>query len=90
MTENQSLADAAERILVPIDTGDLNAALDMAQRVSEAGAGVKLGLEFYVANGPGAANEVAGWTPLFLDLKFHDIPNTVAGRFGLRSPRPLR
>ena len=79
MTENQSLADAAERILVPIDTGDLNAALDMAQRVSEAGAGVKLGLEFYVANVPGAANEVAGWTPLFLDLKFHDIPNTVAG-----------
>ena len=79
MTENQSLADAAERILVPIDTGDLDTALDMAQRVSEAGAGVKLGLEFYVANGARAANEVAGWTPLFLDLKFHDIPNTVAG-----------
>jgi orotidine-5'-phosphate decarboxylase len=79
MTENQVLAAAAERILVPIDTGDLDTALDMAQRVAEAGAGVKLGLEFYVANGPDAANQVAGWTPLFLDLKFHDIPNTVAG-----------
>lgn len=75
----RKLEAAAERILVPIDTADPDRALAVSQQVSQAGAGVKLGLEFYVANGPDAANRVAGWAPLFLDLKFHDIPNTVAG-----------
>lgn len=73
------IEQAAERIMVPIDTADLDTALQIAGTVSAAGAGVKLGLEFFVANGPEAVNKVAGWTPLFLDLKFHDIPNTVAG-----------
>lgn len=42
-------------------------------------AGIKLGLEFFVANGPDGVRAVAGAAPLFLDLKLHDIPNTVAG-----------
>jgi len=42
--------------------------------------GLKLGLEFFVANGPkGVRRVVPADVPLFLDLKLHDIPNTVAG-----------
>ena len=59
-------------------------AADRARARSLAGAvrglvNIKLGLEFFVANGPAAIREVAGDAPLFLDLKLHDIPNTVAG-----------
>ena len=40
---------------------------------------MKLGLEFFAANGPGGVHEMAGCgLPIFLDLKLHDIPNTVA------------
>ncbi|HSV29694.1 MAG TPA: orotidine-5'-phosphate decarboxylase, partial [Candidatus Omnitrophota bacterium] len=42
--------------------------------------GIKLGLEFYTANGPAAVEQVSALgMPVFLDLKLHDIPNTVAG-----------
>ncbi len=39
---------------------------------------LKLGLEFFVAYGPAGFREITG-APIFLDLKLHDIPNTVAG-----------
>ena len=42
--------------------------------------GLKLGLEYFCAHGPeGVAAVRAVGRPLFLDLKLHDIPNTVAG-----------
>ena len=42
--------------------------------------GLKLGLEFFSAHGPDGVRAFRGiGLPIFLDLKFHDIPNTVAG-----------
>jgi orotidine-5'-phosphate decarboxylase len=69
--------DIASRIFVAIDRADLAQAKADASRVTRAS--LKLGLEFFTANGPQGIREVAGGRRLFLDLKLHDIPNTVAG-----------
>ena len=66
-------------ILCAIDTPDPARARALAAAVAGAVGGIKLGLEFFAANGPAAVRQIAGTTPLFLDLKLHDIPNTVAG-----------
>ncbi len=77
------MTNAASRIVVAIDRTRLeDAHSDAAKLKAQAGV-IKLGLEFFVANGPQGVRAVAGPTPLFLDLKLHDIPNTVAG--GVRS-----
>jgi orotidine-5'-phosphate decarboxylase len=69
----------ANPILCAIDTPDPGAARALATALGRVVGGIKLGLEFFVANGPAAVREVAGGAPLFLDLKLHDIPNTVGG-----------
>jgi orotidine-5'-phosphate decarboxylase len=69
---------AEKRIFCAIDTPDRGRARTLAQAVRSA-VNIKLGLEFFVANGPAGVREVAGDTAFFLDLKLHDIPNTVAG-----------
>jgi orotidine-5'-phosphate decarboxylase len=67
------------RIYVALDTPDLARALAIGARVRNHVGGLKLGLEFFVANGASGVREVAGLgLPIFLDLKLHDIPNTVA------------
>jgi orotidine-5'-phosphate decarboxylase len=67
------------RIYVAVDTPDLGRALALGARVRNHVGGLKLGLEFFVANGAAGVREVAGLgLPIFLDLKLHDIPNTVA------------
>ncbi|MBI3710489.1 MAG: orotidine-5'-phosphate decarboxylase [Proteobacteria bacterium] len=71
--------DPAARIFVAIDRMDLGQARADIARLGPHAGGIKLGLEFFVANGPGGVREAAGNRPLFLDLKLHDIPNTVAG-----------
>ena len=70
------------KIYCSIDTPDINLAMRLAQQVSEVGCGVKLGLEFFSVNGADGIKKVSDACPnskIFLDLKFHDIPNTVAG-----------
>ncbi len=74
-------------ILCAIDTPDTGAARALVAAVAPVVGGLKLGLEFFIANGPEAVRRVAGAAPLFLDLKLHDIPNTVAG--AVRSVAPL-
>jgi orotidine-5'-phosphate decarboxylase len=67
------------RIFVALDTPDLDRARSIAERVRHHVGGIKLGLEFFCAHGPAGirAMEEIG-LPVFLDLKLHDIPNTVA------------
>ena len=66
-------------IFVAIDTPDLERARSLAEQVRANAGGVKLGLEFFSANGPAGVASILGLgLPVFLDLKLHDIPNTVA------------
>jgi orotidine-5'-phosphate decarboxylase len=75
-------------IFVAIDTPDLERARSLARQVKSGAGGVKLGLEFFCANGPTGVHEIASLgLPIFLDLKLHDIPNTVAK--AVQSLRPL-
>jgi orotidine-5'-phosphate decarboxylase len=67
-------------VYVALDTTDLDYALQLAQRVRPHVGGLKLGLEFFTAHGAEGVRAFTGMgLPVFLDLKFHDIPNTVAG-----------
>ena len=67
-------------VFVALDTTDLNLARDLAARLKPHVGGLKLGLEFFSAHGPQGVKAFTGMgVPVFLDLKFHDIPNTVAG-----------
>jgi orotidine-5'-phosphate decarboxylase len=68
-----------DRIFVALDTPDLGKAAGLAQALAGQVGGLKIGKEFFAAQGPDGVRAVAGGEPLFLDLKFHDIPNTVAG-----------
>ena len=75
-------------IYVAIDTPDLERARDIATRVRHHVGGIKLGLEFFSANGRSGIREMAELgLPIFLDLKFHDIPNTVGK--AIQALRPL-
>jgi orotidine-5'-phosphate decarboxylase len=78
----------SERIIVALDTTDPDQAVSMAKTLSELVGGVKLGKEFFTANGPEAVERIAEiGSPIFLDLKFHDIPTTVAA--AVRAALPL-
>jgi len=66
-------------IFVALDTTDLERARSLAAKVQNHVGGLKLGLEFFCANGPDGVRAMGAFgLPVFLDLKLHDIPNTVA------------
>jgi orotidine-5'-phosphate decarboxylase len=67
-------------VFIALDMTDPAAAAALAARVHGLVGGIKVGLEFFAANGPAGIRQVMrGGDRLFLDLKLHDIPNTVAG-----------
>ena len=71
---------AQNPIYLGLDTPDLDHAEALGRAVRPYVGGLKLGLEFFMANGPDGVRRMGRvGLPIFLDLKLHDIPNTVAG-----------
>ena len=78
-----------DRIYVALDTTDVEQAKIWAGQLKGKVGGLKVGKEYFTANGPQGVQAVTGaGMPLFLDLKFHDIPNTVAG--AIKAALPLK
>ena len=75
-----------QRVIVALDTTDIARAVAWANATADHVGLFKLGLEFFLANGAAGVRAVTG-KPIFLDVKLHDIPNTVAG--GVRAVLPL-
>jgi len=65
-------------LIAALDTADMAQARDWGAAVAPHAGMLKLGLEFFLAHGPAGLAAVSA-APVFLDLKLHDIPNTVAG-----------
>jgi len=75
-------------IFCALDTTDVDRAVALARGLKDSVGGAKIGMEFFNAHGPAGYRAVAETgLPIFLDLKLHDIPNTVAG--GIRAVLPL-
>jgi len=69
-----------ERLIVALDTADLATAVRWTEALRGEVGLVKVGLELFSAEGPRGLERIgAVGIPIFLDLKLHDIPNTVAG-----------
>lgn len=67
------------RIIVPLDFPDRDSALQCVQQLSPEYCRLKVGKELFTSSGPALVEELVGrGFDIFLDLKFHDIPNTVA------------
>lgn len=74
-----------KRIIFPLDLPTLDEALGFVALLKSRVGVFKIGLELFVAEGPGAVSavrEAAPGTEIFLDMKFHDIPATVRGAMG--------
>lgn len=80
-----------ERIYVALDTPDIDKAVAWAGDLKGLVGGMKVGKEFFTAQGPAGVRRIAEvGMPVFLDLKFHDIPNTVAGAVRAAIPLELK
>ena len=67
-------------IYLALDVPQLNDGIDLVNKVKGHVGGIKLGLEFFCAHGAHGVHMIGQLgLPVFLDLKLHDIPNTVAG-----------
>jgi orotidine-5'-phosphate decarboxylase len=72
------MTPSGSKLIVALDTVSLDRARAWADAVAPYASLFKLGLEFFLANGADGFRGITG-APIFLDLKLHDIPNTVAG-----------
>ena len=67
-----------DKIFCALDFSDLNKTIDYVEVIKNHVGGIKLGLEFFCKNGPKGIEKLKKFElPIFLDLKLHDIPNTV-------------
>ena len=76
-------SDPRERLIVALDVSTAAAAQKIVAAVGDSALTYKVGLQLYTAEGPQVVRDlVASGRRVFLDLKYHDIPNTVAGAVG--------
>ncbi len=79
-TASDSYEEARKRLIVAVDVPSAKAAMELVSRLEGTCPWLKVGLELFTAAGPAIVELlVARGHSIFLDLKFHDIPNTVAG-----------
>jgi orotidine-5'-phosphate decarboxylase len=79
-TPSDPISLARQRLIVAVDVPDADSALHLLETLEGACSWFKVGLELYIAAGPAIVEKiVAMGHNVFLDLKLHDIPNTVAG-----------
>jgi orotidine-5'-phosphate decarboxylase len=69
---------AGEKIIVALDVPSAEAGLSLLNLLSDAVGFFKIGLQGYTADGPALVRPASSMAKVFLDLKLHDIPNTVA------------
>lgn len=65
------------RLVVALDVPNAQIAIDMAERLKGRAGILKVGLELFCSEGPWLVKKLQDYAPIFLDLKFHDIPTTV-------------
>jgi orotidine-5'-phosphate decarboxylase len=73
------MPEGRTKIAVALDASERGRILELARLVAPEAGVLKVGLEAFCAHGPALVAEVAALAPVFLDLKLHDIPNTVGG-----------
>jgi len=72
-----------DRLIVALDVSSAAQARQIVQSIGESASTYKVGKQLFTAEGPQIVRDlVASGRKIFLDLKFHDIPNTVAGAVG--------
>lgn len=90
MSDPAALTRARDRLIVALDVADADRALAAAAALRGRVGMLKVGLELFVAEGPSVVRrlrEACPELPIFLDLKLHDIPNTMRG--AIRAARRL-
>ena len=76
-------------MILALDFGRLNEALDMARSTAGLVGMFKINIHLFTAEGPEAVRKIGALGPgVFLDLKYHDIPNTVAGAISAAAELP--
>ncbi len=69
---------SSKQLIIGLDYSEPGQAGELVDLLAPLGVSFKVGLELFLAGGPSLVKKLAGESRVFLDLKFHDIPNTVA------------